>query len=705
MLLFLSLCVLSTSAIKFQFPVNDENVEFVDRTPKILIPKDDRQSEIHSTTEINGFSKNRIRTIQQLRSILESIWFRSIIVLVEDSEEVLQQANVHLNQLVGLSYGYPNYALMKFNSADVTPILANSSLNRENFFKPLENSHYSQNTTHILESERSKGSVLFFSILKAIPMLTKNSAIFVFTDREIQDEDLMQLALKGLLENQIKLYVIWSGIYPAIKSEDKIIKETAILSGGKFLVSDIEKDFSKLYSDAYIKSSDASLPKSLVALKTNITGKDQLFLPIDASVKRIHISVTIPVRALELVSPQGAISFAFNLLNYTVVEHFSRGSFVMSQLGQYDIMLNALGHLPISISGPWRLDIEAGGPNSQGCNVTVAVQTHLNVTALATSGANKDSGKAIKVTLPNEFSSIDKINLYNKWGQLLRENVLFNKVVTNEKAKPFENLEEIDSLYNPKLDVEFNDVPKESFYIKVTGNDQAGYGFSRISYLEREKLSYFVQSLTVEIGAGSELIVRSNQETKIYFEVTNNRDEMIFVNFMCQDEKSMLQQMQPRSTWLNPKQTAVVTVELRIPNVATSAYRNLVTFSILGAERVQKSVLVFITNSIVSDNEKPRLTYRYTSDCTDILLGNCEDGTWTIEVTAEDKESGLLQLSSSPKGLYFPNNYIAGTTEPIVGLYGGSCCQSKIQLTAIDLFNNRRSYIADAYRKLSLLRF
>lgn len=149
----------------------------------------------------------------------------------------------------------------------------------------------------------------------------------------------------------------------------------------------------------------------------------------------------------------------------------------------------------------------------------------------------------------------------------------------------------------------------------------------------------------------------------------------------------------------------------------SAGYRNLITFTVSGPERVQKSAAMYVSTNIITDNKEPRLTHRYTSDCTDILLGNCQDGTWIIEVTAEDRESGsicmqickvlefnflilgLLQLTSNPKGLYFPNGYIAGTKEPVVGLYGGSCCQPRIQLTAIDMQNNRRSYTADAYCK------
>lgn len=40
---------------------------------------------------------------------------------------------------------------------------------------------------------------------------------------------------------------------------------------------------------------------------------------------------------------------------------------------------------------------------------------------------------------------------------------------------------------------------------------------------------------------------------------------------------------------------------------------------------------------------------------------------------------------------------MVGTKQKVVGTYGDSCCRPKLQLTAIDLLNNRRSYTANAY--------
>lgn len=127
--------------------------------------------------------------------------------------------------------------------------------------------------------------------------------------------------------------------------------------------------------------------------------------------------------------------------------------------------------------------------------------------------------------------------------------------------------------------------------------------------------------------------------------------------------------------------------------------RDLITFTATGPEQVEKSVIMNVDNEKIVDYDEPDLTHRYTSDCMNVLLGSCEDGTWTIEVTAQDTGSGLLQVTSVPSGLYFPNGYTSGTTEKVTGNYGGSCCQSKLQISATDRLGNRKSYTADAYCK------
>ncbi|KAF5301939.1 hypothetical protein FQR65_LT19161 [Abscondita terminalis] len=556
-----------------------------------------------------------VDALDDLQAGLQAL--RSVLIFANGSEEVLEQVVRYLQSLMNMTYENSNFVLVKLNETGMSSIL---------------NSDTGNNGIEQI-------------LLKAIPALPKNSTILVFANRKVEDNSFDQLTWKEL-NNQINLIVIWNQGHPTLNND---------------LVSPFKTNQPKIYDEFYITNLETVILMNLVILKSNVT-KYNLQFPVDDVARSIHIIVTMPLMSLQLTSPQG---FVLNLLNDTQIEMFSEGSFVTTQLGERNMHLNMERSFPTRISEIWKLGID-----SNGSNLTLLVQTVLNITVS-----------------PTQQSVTESFLKYNEpsvqWGSITTRNVSLDDI-------DFENFKDVDS----KLNVDFNDVSNR---LSLTEKYQDGKRSSQFSYLDRERVPYLVQPLSIEIGAGSELLVRPNQQAKIYFEVTNNRDNPIFVNFMCQDQKRLIYQMQPRSGWLNPKQTTIVTVFARTSQSILSEYLNVITFSAVGPERAQKSAQMFVTNSVYNDNEEPRLTHRYTSDCTDILLGDCQDGTWSIEVVAEDRDSGLLQLTSNPKNLYFPNNYVAGTKEAVVGLYGGSCCQPKIQLTAIDLSNNKRTYTADAY--------
>lgn len=133
-----------------------------------------------------------------------------------------------------------------------------------------------------------------------------------------------------------------------------------------------------------------------------------------------------------------------------------------------------------------------------------------------------------------------------------------------------------------------------------------------------------------------------------------------------------------------------------------------------GVSKTEKSALVQVSNYRNQDSEKPYLDYQFTSTCVTVKSSSCESEIWTVEVKAQDKESGLtsttwsystillslfsglLQLGSNPIGINFATNYVSGTKELVTGHYSASCCDPYIEIFAIDVNNNRRSYKLDA---------
>lgn len=75
--------------------------------------------------------------------------------------------------------------------------------------------------------------------------------------------------------------------------------------------------------------------------------------------------------------------------------------------------------------------------------------------------------------------------------------------------------------------------------------------------------------------------------------------------------------------------------------------------------------------------------------------GQCAGFVWSLEITASDYDSGILRLSSNPKGLLLRNAFIAGTTQEVKATYTASCCAPRVTITAYDLAGNQRSISVD----------
>lgn len=108
--------------------------------------------------------------------------------------------------------------------------------------------------------------------------------------------------------------------------------------------------------------------------------------------------------------------------------------------------------------------------------------------------------------------------------------------------------------------------------------------------------------------------------------------------------------------WLGPKQSVVVTVETFVVRAAEDGFKNTITFTAWGgAERIMKSAIMNVVHTRRTDYEEPRVWQKYTSDCTNVIWGKCEDATWAIEVTAQDTKSGKINLATFKCQLPFGN--------------------------------------------------
>lgn len=62
------------------------------------------------------------------------------------------------------------------------------------------------------------------------------------------------------------------------------------------------------------------------------------------------------------------------------------------------------------------------------------------------------------------------------------------------------------------------------------------------------------------------------------------------------------------------------------------------TFTVRGNYFVDKSAYLTVSDSVPVDNVRPEIWYTFTKSCN--LLANCLGEDWSLEVTAQDSETG-----------------------------------------------------------------
>ncbi|XP_055622864.1 uncharacterized protein LOC129765852 isoform X2 [Toxorhynchites rutilus septentrionalis] len=207
-----------------------------------------------------------------------------------------------------------------------------------------------------------------------------------------------------------------------------------------------------------------------------------------------------------------------------------------------------------------------------------------------------------------------------------------------------------------------------------------------------------IQPITkIDIGINSQLMGTRGSTLQLSFEVTNFRQAPMFYYFRVNDELGFLRTLNPGSATLGPEQTISVVVTMVIGTNAEVGARDKVTFSTEGADRVQQSAWVTVTDAAgLPDAYQPSIWYTYTSRCEGrSTAGTCTGAFWTVDITARDYETGLMRISSSPRGIVYKAPFTIGTRDEVKASYTASCCQPKVSITAHDISKNARSINLD----------
>lgn len=149
--------------------------------------------------------------------------------------------------------------------------------------------------------------------------------------------------------------------------------------------------------------------------------------------------------------------------------------------------------------------------------------------------------------------------------------------------------------------------------------------------------------------------------------------------------------------WLTAGQTTTVVLTAYIPPNTEIGAKDKITFTSQGLGLAsQAATLTVSAASAVQDARQPNLWWAYGSRC-DYKTGpgQCASAVWSLEVTAQDLDTGMLRLQSKPAGLTPRTAFTAGTNNEVKATYTSSCCTTRVTVTAFDVAGNQRAVTLD----------
>lgn len=148
---------------------------------------------------------------------------------------------------------------------------------------------------------------------------------------------------------------------------------------------------------------------------------------------------------------------------------------------------------------------------------------------------------------------------------------------------------------------------------------------------------------------------------------------------------------------MTPGQTTTAVVTAFIPPNTEIGTKDKITFTSQGLGLASQAVTLTVTgNSAVLDNQPPNLYWAYGSRCEyKTGPGQCASAVWSLEVTTQDFDTGILRIQSKPAGLTIRNAFVVGTNSEVKATYTSSCCVTRVTITSFDLAGNQRSVNLD----------
>lgn len=149
--------------------------------------------------------------------------------------------------------------------------------------------------------------------------------------------------------------------------------------------------------------------------------------------------------------------------------------------------------------------------------------------------------------------------------------------------------------------------------------------------------------------------------------------------------------------WIQPRQSIQVTVLAQVPQNTPIGTTDKVTLISNSLTIVSQAVMVQVIGSgSIQDPHRPYLHYTYGARCDGKKdAGTCSNGYWSLEITTQDAQTGILRIESEPPGLIIRTPYVAGTKEDVRATYTTSCCSPRVTVTSYDVAKNPSTFTVD----------
>ncbi|XP_048480069.1 uncharacterized protein LOC105390047 isoform X3 [Plutella xylostella] len=468
-------------------------------------------------------------------------------------------------------------------------------------------------------------------------------------------------------------------------------------------------------------------------------GAISLGVPVEAGVSALRIYIEGAVEHAVLYPPNDAPQI--DLYNQTSVALYSRGSRT-DGLSPRDVYLaftgeDSLSVLPVSTRSPATAGVWHFSMRCDTCDyrLTIGATASIHFTTSLL------DGDGIRLRVVGPVSTVRDSALVDEYGAELSKLTFSYQPAAGEGEHPRPGQQDQELVAEVPLPA----VKASRVYAKIVGRDVHGESFVRLSgplhqaseirtgrsatvvfpdafselemaeeYSQRGQrqmqynetggrtTSQVVNQLgtlmtTVQIGLSSRLYGAPGEIFAIHYEVTNYRDQGVQFSFGAGDELSYLLDVKPRYQYVASGQSVIVIVRMIISNAATPGARDLVVFTAEGRDKASIAAYVYVTSpdGPPTDLWAPEVTHSFQGSCFGKMGDDCAQNVWSVNVVARDNVAGLLRVSSSPPGLLYAGNFVAGTRDSVVSTYRASCCAPRLLVTAVDAVGNAQSYNLD----------